>query len=634
MPTLLALTEIGYVYPGTPPTRALDRVTLSVAPGEFLAIEGRSGNGKSSLLSVLALLSTPTSGRYTVQGQDVTRLTRRDQARARSRLFGFVFQSFHLLDHRTVRDNVELGLVYRGVPASVRHERARQALREVGLEDKADQRAGQLSGGECQRVAIARALAVGAPVVVADEPTGNLDTGNSRAVVEVLERLHARGHTVVLVTHDPAVAGHAQRRIRISDGAIISDTGARAQAPTTDPIPPGRDSVQRPRDLVRDAAASIASRWGKTAALVAAVAVGVGLAVATLGISQSARSQVSDRFDATLNREVTATAEAPTDQVPVLPVATRLTDASSVAARLDALAGLDAYAVLTDNDQHQLRTTPTSPALNSYVYGSSGDLAGAARARIVWAGSHRAVLGPGEVLVGRGLARTMHLGPLSGAPTIAIDNHVFAVVGLIEHSARVPDLDNNVVTDLDSAQALHPALRTRYLLRTRPGAAQQIAGQLPVAVDPVAPQRLTVEAPADPSTLRDQIESDVRTTLYVLTGVAILAAIVSLTNAMMLSVVERTREFGLRRALGARPVHVVAQVMLESTLVGALGGGVGTLLGMTAILGVTITQHWVPVLDTTLVPLALAGGILVGALGGLIAAARAGRIDPGQALRQ
>jgi putative ABC transport system ATP-binding protein len=203
---------------------ALREVSLRVDPGEHLALVGPSGSGKSTLMHLLGGLDRPTSGRLMIGGRDVALLNQNQLARLRNSTIGFVFQSFHLLARTSAVDNVALPLVYGGVPARVRRERAAATLGAVGLAHRLDHRPNQLSGGEQQRVAIARALVTGPSVLLADEPTGNLDTATGRAVLDLLERLNAEsGVAVVLVTHDSEVAARARRRIAMRDGRIVSE---------------------------------------------------------------------------------------------------------------------------------------------------------------------------------------------------------------------------------------------------------------------------------------------------------------------------------------------------------------------------------------------------------------------------
>jgi putative ABC transport system ATP-binding protein len=208
---------------GEDEVHALRSVDLDVARGEYLSIMGPSGSGKSTLLNVIGLLDRPNAGRYELDGGDVTRLSEVEQARVRREKMGFVFQFFHLVPRLSAQENIELPMVLAGIDPAERRERLERLLAAYGLEDRARHRPDQLSGGQCQRVAIARAMSMRPAVILADEPTGNLDRHTGEDVMGVLERVHRDGGTLLLVTHDPEIGARAARRVRMVDGAIVTD---------------------------------------------------------------------------------------------------------------------------------------------------------------------------------------------------------------------------------------------------------------------------------------------------------------------------------------------------------------------------------------------------------------------------
>lgn len=218
----LAIRNVSKIYSrGNGEVRALDGISLSVQPGEFLAIVGRSGSGKSTLMNILGCLDTPTNGDYFLNGENVAGLNEKKLAEIRNRELGFVFQGFNLISGMDAVENVELPLLYRGIPAARRRSLALNALDRVGLSERVNHMPDEMSGGQQQRVAIARAIAAEPPLILADEPTGNLDSKSGEAIMQIIHSLHKQGTTIVLITHDNKIAASAERVVQIQDGRMV-----------------------------------------------------------------------------------------------------------------------------------------------------------------------------------------------------------------------------------------------------------------------------------------------------------------------------------------------------------------------------------------------------------------------------
>ena len=224
MGALIHIENMKKIYnPGENEVRALDGIDLDIEKGDLVAIVGHSGSGKSTLMNMLGCLDTPTSGKYVLDGQDVASMTDNQLADVRNKEIGFIFQGFNLLSNLDAVGNVELPLVYRGVSKNERKQLAMEALKSVGLEERMKHKPNEMSGGQQQRVAVARAVAAKPPIILADEPTGNLDTKSTQEIMEILKELHRSGRTVIVITHDEEIASQAHRVIRILDGRIEED---------------------------------------------------------------------------------------------------------------------------------------------------------------------------------------------------------------------------------------------------------------------------------------------------------------------------------------------------------------------------------------------------------------------------
>ncbi len=221
---LISVRDMCKIYnPGENEVRALDHVDLEMEKGEFVAIIGHSGSGKSTLMNMLGCLDVPTSGSYFLNGKDVSVMKDNQLSEIRNQEIGFIFQGFNLISNLTALENVELPLIYRGIGRAKRHKLAKEALIRVGLEKRMEHKPSEMSGGQQQRVAIARAIAAQPPVILADEPTGNLDSASTREIMDILKGLHKAGRSIILITHDNEIAEQAKRVVRILDGKIVED---------------------------------------------------------------------------------------------------------------------------------------------------------------------------------------------------------------------------------------------------------------------------------------------------------------------------------------------------------------------------------------------------------------------------
>src|SRR5512143_3408721 len=301
--TILELTDVHKHYQnGDTTVRALDGVSLSIKRGEFVAIMGQSGSGKSTLMNIIGCLDRPTSGSYRVLGKEAANLSPDELAALRRETFGFVFQRYNLLATATAGENVQIPSVYAGLPRHKRTAHAHELLQQLGLGDRTDHRPSELSGGQQQRVAIARALVNDPPVILADEPTGALDSKSGDEVLALLKNLHAEGRTIILITHAENVAQHAGRIVRIQDGRIIEDTGIVNDEPVENVAADNRSfegavslmaSVQ---EALVTAGRSLRVNIFRTILTLLGIIIGVSAVVAMLAVGEGSRQKVLDRI--------------------------------------------------------------------------------------------------------------------------------------------------------------------------------------------------------------------------------------------------------------------------------------------------------------------------------------------------
>lgn len=642
---LLELHKVGRQYGSEPAVRALVDVDLSLERGEWLAITGPSGAGKSTLLNIIGCLDHPTSGRYLLEGIDTARLTDTQRAGLRSQRIGFVFQSFHLLPYRTVVENVMLAEVYRKQRHSGRRVRALAALERVGLSHRRDFLPMQLSGGERQRVAIARAL-VGSPsLLLCDEPTGNLDSKSSAALLDLLEKLNQDGLTLVIVTHDETVAKRATRRVHVVDGSATAlphgEQGNPATASLATAVPPTvvRSGITS-RDLLNEALAGMFARPGRMALTVLGVVIGLAALVATLGLTRTAGNRIISQFDRLAATEIFITARPGRTTGIVDPKAIPW-DAPT---RLHRLNGVVAAGTMSEVDVGGalVSSSPVKDPLHQSafklaVYAASPDLFRAVRAELKTGqfpdlghanrADRVAVLGPDA-------AHRLGITSLEQLPAISIGDHLYLVVGLLRDVARKPELLGAVIIPEGTARRYFglagPGI---VVVETKLGAVYLIADQARWALRPDDPRVLKLEVPQEPKRVRDDVQTDLNVMFLMLGGLSLVVGAIGIANITLVGVMERTGEIGLRRAVGATRTHIATQFLLESASMGVIGGIIGASIGVLIVVAVSAYQVWTPVLDPAAPALAPLIGGGIGLLSGTYPALRAARLEPVEALR-
>lgn len=678
---VLELAGVGRSFgSGTGRTTALASVTLTVRSGEFVAIVGPSGAGKSTLLNILGLLDVATSGTHRLNGVDVRTLREGERNALRSDVIGFVFQDSHVLLDESAASNAALGLKIRGASLAERRTAVTSALDELGLRHRASENALNLSGGERQRVAIARAMATRPSLLLADEPTGALDTVNSRNIIDHLTALNATGVTVVVITHDPTVAAAAGRRLQLVDGVL--DDGRVADEVVVDEVDPGgaghlglaglgvdgdgdhdgggdragttgasgagaapprpggsRGALwRRLVDELFDAVSSHSGRPGRTALLLVAFLLGTGGLVCSLGISQSAATQVAARLTAASLDEVvvrTSSAEAAADGF------YDRTSPGGAIADVEALDGVEfvgsvasipageaALTLLPDaSGSRDAFTGELRVADADYLRTQGATTAPRAAATLLdntWGGA--------VAVVGEDAAAELGLAGAGPGSVVWLHGTPIDVVAVLDTTGRDPLLSNAVV--LSRAAAGEMRLEDPHLVvRTVSGYPAPLADAIPLAVAPGDPSSVRIETVADLRSLQTGVATDLDTLIALIAWVLLALASLSAATAMYLSVQTRASEIALRRAIGASRSSIWRIFTLEGLIVGAAGGVAGGVAGLCGVLVVCAVQQWTPTLDIRIVGVGLVAGCVTGVLSATYPALVAARANPATAIR-
>lgn len=645
----------------------LKNIDLKVRYGEVVAILGPSGSGKSTLLNILGLLSTPASGSYLLDGTDTATFNAAQRAEARLDNIGFVFQAFHLIEHKNVYRNVELPLIYRGVPKAERAQRVADTLALLGLSHRTDAPITTLSGGEKQRVAIARAL-IGEPaLLLCDEPTGSLDEELTREVIDLLRECTGEQQSTIVITHDPLVAEHCDRVLRMHEGQLIEQKAPRQEETTA------RELLNQPSFTEEQASkpqgsghapwtlASLKEAWDATVHRVRrniftmlGVVLGIASLVLTVGLTATISGQLADSFDIFRAKHLTisSTRTEAMSRTELLNLA-----ASENYRRVSQLNGVTGTALVDQLDEStDIQRGPDNfgergANVTAAVLAATPSIFSVQGHELVWGRTFdegHVERNDKVVVLSESVMRQLAL-PYSPGVTVYIHDEPYTVIGVVRENPSLTLSYGSVYLPLGAkpgadAEEAQPATgggaaaaqtgkrSTQIVVSTVAGAANQIAEEAPYALSPERPTLYSVSVPPEPKTLREAVDQQQRTMLLAMSVITLVIGAMGIMNTFLVAVMERRREVGLRLAIGMRPSGILLQFSAEALLTGILGAVAGIVLAVNGISIVSLLNRWTPIISADTILLGLGAGALVGVLAGLYPAAKASRIDPAQTL--
>ncbi|CAH0229126.1 MacB family efflux pump subunit [Stenotrophomonas indicatrix] len=624
----------------------LDGVDLDIRAGELVAIVGQSGSGKSTLMNILGCLDRPSAGAYEIAGRQTAQMSPDELAELRREHFGFIFQRYHLLTDLTALSNVEVPAIYAGMPAAERHARAAELLARLGLGERMQHLPGELSGGQQQRVSIARALMNGGAVIFADEPTGALDTQSGKEVMKILGELHAEGHTVVLVTHDMAVAEHAQRIIEIRDGRIVDDratatASAAGVAPTALPQRADGRGWQAVRDrfseAFRMALRAMNAHRMRTFLTMLGIIIGIASVVSVVALGTGARQAILSNISS-----------LGTSTIEIYP-GSGFGDLH--AARVE---------TLTPGDSAALAGQPFVDSATPGVATTGTALRGNRSASVQVQGVseqyfrvHGLKLGEGAFFGAPGVASYQQVAIIDAntrarffaaaenpiGQTLLLGNVPVRVVGVVKKDAGAAGDTSLLRVWMPYTTAMARMLGQSHVssitVRVSDAISMEAAEQ---AIARLLTRRhgSTDFYMSNNAQIRQSIEQTTGILTMMISSIAAIALVVGgigVMNIMLVSVTERTREIGVRMAVGARRSDILQQFLIESVLVCLLGGVLG--IGVALLLGAVLALADVGfslVFSANSIIAAFACSSLIGIGFGFLPARRAAQLDPVEAL--
>jgi macrolide transport system ATP-binding/permease protein len=641
---LVSLKNIKRYYGhGATVVRALDDVSLDIYPGEFVAIMGQSGSGKSTMMNLIGLLDSPTEGSYEINGQEVARLKPDDLALLRRDFFGFIFQRYNLLGMDTALENIEVPALYAGLSAAKRRTRSQELLESLGLGDRGTHRPNELSGGQQQRVAIARALMNDPPIILADEPTGALDSKSSEDVMKLLQELHAQGRTIIVITHEEEVAAYADRQIRLADGKVIADEGKKFDkeaAKDAKEFSHNHKTVGFGMELsesVKMALRSLRMNIFRTALTLLGIVIGVASVVTMLAIGEGSKQDVMASISSMGTNILSISPGGQRGRSSGESVTLKIDDAKAIEEKIDNIEAIvpeksGSKTLRYGNIDYRSRIEGVGEAfpqaqdwpIDKGVFFTSRDIS-----------DYAAV-----IVLGSTVAKTLF--PYEDDPSgkfIMVGNIPFEVIGVMGAKGATPwgrDRD-------DAAWVPYSTAMVRLF-----GSDHLNGITLKVAdVDKIEQTEKDITAlleerhgSSDSFRVRntasflDMATKTQDTLTYLLGAVAAISLFVGgigVMNIMLVSVIERTREIGIRMATGARRRNIMMQFNTEATVVCLIGGIVGILLGYGIGYGLSLFEVKVAFTPMPSI-LAFSCAVGTGMIFGILPARKASRLDPVEAL--
>ena len=623
----------------------LKDIHLTIQAGEMVAIVGASGSGKSTLMNILGCLDRPSRGRYCVKGQETRRLSPDELATLRRETFGFIFQRYHLLSDLDALGNAEIPAIYAGLRPDSRRERASRLLARLGLADRLHHRPGQLSGGQQQRVSIARALVNGGEVILADEPTGALDSHSGQEVMAILHELHAEGHTVIMVTHDAGLAEHAERIITLKDGQIVSDaataraTGKAAPAlPAAAQTPAGgwRARLDRLREAFVMAGRAMLAHRLRSFLTMLGIIIGIASVVSVVALGEGSRQQILS--------DISAMGTNTIDIYPGKGFGDRKSSAIHTLNDRDAAALAEQGFV--DSVTPGVSTSATlrvgNTALTGQVRGVGQQYFQVKGVRLAEGQAFNAdavTRYAQEVVIDPNTRQKLFGSGNALGEVILVNNLPVRVIGVTEEQKSVFGNSETLNLWIPYTTAMGRLLGRDYLNSITVRISDSVSTQAAeTALVKLMTQRHGTRDffVMNSDSIRQTVESTTATMTLLVSMIAVISLVVGgigVMNIMLVSVTERTGEIGVRMAVGARQSDILQQFLIEAVMVCLLGGVLG--VGLSLAIGVAFDQfvsNFRMVYSATSIVAAFACSTLIGVLFGYLPARNAARLDPVVAL--